>query len=601
MNPEITIASYDPKEGDAPLQVRAISKLTDPDRRIRTLEWLYRPIGTQSWVVAASSVPENSIQTYSFAQPATYEIKLRGVYDGGTAETGLQRLVTVRAAAPGGPDPKPKPSGTMATLRTASGRYLNGAPDGLLVVGNDPQEFEFLGLGGEKFAWRGANGKLAAAEDGGGREIRFRSEEVAGGWEIFHLARVEGGITLRAHDGGLFVCAENAGDGPVIVNKQRAGSWETFTPSRPLPPGPTVKIEGRIRVEGRAFINDGGVFRPCFVSALAILQKNDDQLNVYLDWASQTGFNGIRVFAGALMWANQTAESARARLPFLLEQCKKRELYCEVTALTDTKDGRYDKREHVRVMSDICARVEHTLFEIANEYPHVTQDDETHDVNYLMKLRRDVVASSLATAIGASENDEPDSGRVPQADWVSLHLDRGRDKWNQVRRVRELENASANYKKPVMNNEPIGADERDGGDTGRKQRIGDPAFFFAMGVLNRLFEVGGVHHSEHGLKADLPGPNQQACADAYLRGFRAVKTKTRLSFQNAGWAGSPVQGAAFDAGVVRAYSGLATDGSENLLVLVGLTGDPRLQMQNGWRLGETVDEMPGVKVVRLER
>jgi hypothetical protein len=31
------------------------------------------------------------------------------------------------------------------------------------------------------------------------------------------------------------------------------------------------------------------------------------------------------------------------------------------------------------------------------------------------------------------------------------------------------------------------------------------------------------------------------------------------------------------------------DGSENILVLLGLTGDPRLRMQNSWTIGETAE------------
>ena len=234
--PEVTIATYEPKDGDAPLRVRAVVKLTDPDHRIRALEWLYRPIGTQTWITAASNPPDDPDHTYTFAGAGTYEIKLRGVYDGGFAETGRQRLVTARSARPRAPE---QPRGIKSSLRTASGRYLNAGPDGVCVVGDRPQEFDFVEISDRKMAFRGPNGKFAAAEGGGGREIRFRSDSVAGEWELFKVAPCDTGISLQAHASGLFVCAENAGNGPVLVNRERAGPWETFTPVPPLWPGGT--------------------------------------------------------------------------------------------------------------------------------------------------------------------------------------------------------------------------------------------------------------------------------------------------------------------------------------------------------------------------
>jgi hypothetical protein len=607
--PTLTITTYEPTSGEAPLRVRAVCALTDPERRIQRLEWLYRVSGTQTWILAATNAINDDDHTYVFPNPETYEIKLRGVYAGGVAETGKLRIVRVYAASQpvptptDPPPPLPPPSqtpGLKTAVKTASLRYWNMASDGLLTVGNDPQEFEFVpfDIARMLFAIKGPNGKYGAAEEGGGREIRFRSDDIEG-WEKFYLyVHADDSLNFRAHDSNLFVCAENAGNGPVVVDRHEAKGWETFVPTTSLvfKPISTLKIKGRIHIENRLFVNTAGIFRPRFVSALTILTKNNADTETYLDWVVSTGFNGIRIFAGALPWAGLTPESARTRLPYVLQACVDRGLYCEVTALTETKTG-YDKMFHVRAIGTICGTFDNTLQEIANEYTHVTQDDETHDPNYLLRF---VSVLPGPVALGAGESDEPDIEQVPQAHYITLHLDRGRDKWNQVRRVREFEMASQNYGKPVLNNEPIGADELDGAVTG-KQRINDPAFFFAMGALNRIFEVGGVHHSQHGLNAVLPGPVQQACADAYLRGFAAVKTNARLRFKNAGWSDSPIKGAAFDGQVVRAYSGLAEDGSDNVVVLVGLTGDPGLEMQNGWRLGNVVDEMPGVRIIQLIR
>ena len=84
-----------------------------------------------------------------------------------------------------------------------------------------------------------------------------------------------------------------------------------------------------------------------------------------------------------------------------------------------------------------------------------------------------------------------------------------------------------------------------------------------------------------------------------MAGARAIPTDERLIFQNAGWPTSPVAGADFGA-VVRVYTGVA--GTRAWAVLVGLTGEPRLQLANGWRVVNwAVDERDGVKVLELAR
>jgi hypothetical protein len=209
-------------------------------------------------------------------------------------------------------------------------------------------------------------------------------------------------------------------------------------------------------------------------------------------------------------------------------------------------------------------------------------------------------------AIGAPHEDEPDAGQ--RWDGVggafgTAHLDRGRDKWNQVRRVREIEACSAAGRIPVLNNEPVGAAEP--GTPG--QRRNDPEFFFTLGVLNRLFEVGGVFHFQDGLHTTVPvGSVQQQCARAFVRGSHALDAiSERLTYLNVGHAGSPVSSAKFNEGdtnhpgVTRAYSGVS--GARGFTVLLGLAGDPGVVWANGWQPVKVVDEMPGVRIISIAR
>jgi hypothetical protein len=136
----------------------------------------------------------------------------------------------------------------------------------------------------------------------------------------------------------------------------------------------------------------------------------------------------------------------------------------------------------------------------------------------------------------------------------------------------------------VIDNERIGAAEP--GTPG--QRINDPAIFYAAGALDRAFGVGGVHHSQAGLMAVLPGPVQQACAVAEVAGQLdvAAALAVRGSYKNVGHAGGPFSTATFveggaQEGVVRAYSFVS--GNAGVSVLVGLRGSAGLVWANGWR------------------
>lgn len=342
-----------------------------------------------------------------------------------------------------------------------------------------------------------------------------------------------------------------------------------------------------LSIDGRFFLRGADTFRPIFTSALSILRpdRSDDDVRAFLDWAVATGFNGLRLFAGRLSWANQTAEGARARLPFVLAEAASRGLHVEVTAITDSKDGGYAVGEHARAIGDLLTTA--TILEIANEPWHSSQSDSVHGAGFLAGLGRGVFA------LGAAQSDESDA--MAGGSYVTVHLSRSRDKWNQVRRVRELENLSSATHKPVLNNEPIGADEQ--AQPGRRES--DPAFFFCLGVLNRLFEVGGVFHSQAGLHADLPGPQQQRCAEAFVTGSRSIPTDDRLHFENAGWRTSPIKTARFTETVVRAYTGVS--GDRAWTVLVGLTGDPGLVWQNGWAVSGTLATWPGVELLELHR
>lgn len=261
-----------------------------------------------------------------------------------------------------------------------------------------------------------------------------------------------------------------------------------------------------------------------------------------------------------------------------------------VIAITDSRDGGYAVSAHVDALRPIILEHENTLVMMANEPYHPSQSDQVHSPSYLLGLSQGFLSP---VALGQAADDE--SLDTAGAAWVAVGLSRSRDKWNQVRRVKEVASVSWAANKPAISVEPIGADEVS--QPGRRES--DPHFFFCMGALARLCEVGAVFHSSRGLQGLLALPVQQACAVAFVDGTRIIPTRDRLDFQNAGWATSPIKSANFDRTIVRAYSGLS--GNRGWLVMVGLSGDPALELQNAWRLGDVLADRPGVRVQELLR
>jgi hypothetical protein len=394
-------------------------------------------------------------------------------------------------------------------------------------------------------------------------------------------------LTLPA--GSYRLCGAFKGYAEACVDATAPGSVNIVL-ERLIPP--TLQV----RVDGRFWVTDAGVFRPVFASDLAALPLSAEAQVAKLDETQALGFNGVRVFAGDLGWAGQTPAKAREALPIFLKAAQDRGLYVYVCALTG---GGYDVAAHLRDVAGIVAQFPNALLEVANEIGHASQSDFGKDPARLLDLAKRSIPAGVTWTLGAPvHTDEPTpEGTYPTdgGQFNDGHLDRGRERWNQVRRLREIYAISEVTRKPAMSGEPIGSAEVDRPGS----RLHDPEFYFAMGVLCRGFELGCVFHSEDGLFGRPLGPNQTEDAKSFIAGTKTIPTGDRLEFRNAGWANSPVESANFDNGIVRVYSFLA--GDKGWTVLLGITGDPRLKLREGWRVVGVVAERPGVQVLEISR
>lgn len=344
----------------------------------------------------------------------------------------------------------------------------------------------------------------------------------------------------------------------------------------------------KLWIHGRDWQDDNRLYVPRWCGMLAALKPSCDraQWDTYIDWLRTTGFTGVRVFAGALEWADQTPEGARARLPELLDVLAAAGLACEVTAVTDSASG-YDWREHLRDVLQLCKGRDGVVVEAGNEIGHGSQAADLTMAN-IREVLNDPAWDSMLVACGAPVwTDEPDAtGRFPGygGDFCTVHLDRGRDFWNQCRRVREIYADVEVEEVPCLDNEALGAAEQ--AQAGRRES--DPAFFACLGALDRAFPgVGGVHHSDSALDVVVPPGGQQACAAAYVAAHLAVESclpGVTGGYYNAGHTHSPVASytqAQFDHEIIRHYS--FTHGARGASVVVGLSNpNLKLNWQNGW-------------------
>lgn len=334
-------------------------------------------------------------------------------------------------------------------------------------------------------------------------------------------------------------------------------------------------------------------------SCLSALRPGHDYLPA-LDEIAALGGTLTRVFCGALPWAGQSPGHVYDRLPAFLDACRERSLHAYLSYITEAGTG-YALDGHVREIEDIVTGRDNVLRECANEPWHGSQGG---------KLDAARLRDLCARMAGPRNPGAPTADEGPEAkafasfsDFIGPHLNRGhdgttrRDKWDMIRRIRELELVSAETGLPVIDNEPIGADEAS--EFGRREA--DPSVFFTQGVLDGII-AGGIFHSQSGLWADRLGPNQRLCAEAYMAGSNLWPDDVRPAFRNSavngGWEDSPVQWHNVN-GCTRAYSGIW--GDEGLTIALGIRGDHGVRFGHGWRPVDVLAERPGVTVWRVSR
>jgi hypothetical protein len=256
----------------------------------------------------------------------------------------------------------------------------------------------------------------------------------------------------------------------------------------------------------------------------------------------------------------------------------------------------------------IAERYDNVLVELANEAIHPSQADDLYT-----KLGgwRPLIPATVPVATGISNEDYYfDDVAYPTralGDYITVHSERqdGDNGWRAVRHVRELGDISTKFMKPVVSDEPIGADEAPRAGA----RLNEPAKFFGLALVPRIAEIAGTtFHYEGGLRYDVPMNTQLNCFLAWRFGATMIPANSPLTYFNANnngtWPTSPVGNFNFsEAGIpnsaVRAYSGVLGNTNKGYVVVVGKVGDPNVVFANGWTPGTRTEYFPGIEVVAI--
>jgi len=612
--PKITITSY-LASGPAPLTSTATWAKEAGSGPITKLSFLSRPLGDSLWDNLTPNGHPLTDPTYDYVFPrsGTYEIGLRAEGPGGMGQTGKQRLVTVSSPEP----PIDPPPTTEPPIMQPIAQYPEFVHREIPMVaaafrakhGQRPNDPDFA-----HNAWRllseGWTPEDAVADitnppaGGHGKRQSFPTPVMPYD-QFVHTDYPSIINTYRSyygHEPGDIDYAHLAWR-PLaerwtvrdVIHDIKGEPLEDGGHGGAIPPGnlppPVGTWDGSLGVSGRVMTRGGQIFRPVGISGFVLLKLIVDgkrqQAEDYLGFMLAHRFNFARVLVTGKGWNELKPQAAIAALPDFLAWLKSHGVGAELTTITGSKlfadqDKFTNWEPVVREVGRIGHAAGNATLEAANEFYHGSQSGAIHDT---ANLRRWCKGLALPWAVGAAKEDEPleDGYDGAGGSYCTAHLDRGRDYWNQVRRIREIYAIASRHNVPSWDNERIGAADF----YQSSRRMNDPVFFLTAGLLDRCFDTPAIHHTNAGLECTIPGGVETLCADAFVRGLTGIVPADWgvLQYQNSGHTsqGSPV--ASFD-GATRCYSFI--QGGRGVTCVLGGTNATKIQWANSFQPVETL-------------
>jgi hypothetical protein len=332
---------------------------------------------------------------------------------------------------------------------------------------------------------------------------------------------------------------------------------------------------------GRFVLPDGAPFAWRGVSAFRLLEMEAAgrarDVDAYLTWAASEHLNVVRVLAMAKHLFELPPETGLVHLDTLLTRAAAHGLFVEVVALADTASYPIDPAAHVERVARICRKHSNALLEIANEPYHATQVPRIHQREYLRQLLSRI-PPGVPAAVGAG--DFP--ALYDDGTYATAHFPRssGAEGWGHVRDLKlggELLRAS---RKPVINDEPIGAGQRF--EPGR--RDDSPERFRAAALASRLIGLGATFHYEGGLQARIPEGRELECFRAWQEAWTLVPGAEPIVAEDAAVEGGPVKAIR---GEGYAASFIGVRGDTAWVLVAGSTTPVRVEWSAGWAPADT--------------
>ena len=358
---------------------------------------------------------------------------------------------------------------------------------------------------------------------------------------------------------------------------------------------PPIKV-GRthLRIDGTHFVGeDGRTVTWRGITSFKLLEQlaagRQDHVESYLAWAAQERLNVVRVLAMAKHLFELSPNNGRAHLDDLLKRAARHNIYVEVVALADTADHPIPLDEQVRAVGEIAARHPNAIVEIANEPYHPTQRSEVQQPGTLPKLMA-LVPEPIPVALGAWHEPDASAG----GDFVTFHFPRSirHEGWGHVSELAAGRGMLLKFKKPLINDEPIGA----GREFQPGRRDDSPDRFRAAAILTRMTGMGGTFHYEGGLQSEIPAGRELECFRAWQEAW------TRLPADVETWEFR----AAGDDGAAARVSGeiagawVSQRGDEAWVLIAGERGEIGVEWATNWRQVEATT-WPGSRLLRAAR
>jgi hypothetical protein len=356
----------------------------------------------------------------------------------------------------------------------------------------------------------------------------------------------------------------------------------TQSPLDPAPSGPAA-LEGPVRhlqIAGTTFQTPRGTpFQWRGISSFRLIEMvahgRRAEAAAFLDWVAARTLTVVRVFSTAKHLFELTPEDGERALPELLEMAAARGLYLEVVALTDTGDRPMDEDAHVRAIGKIAVEHWNAIVEIANEPAHPTQARRLHDARELKRLAA-LVPDAVPVAWGSAEEDPAFAG----GDYATMHFPRGSGPggWGHVLALARGASLIADWRKPVVSDEPIGA----GQEVVAGRRDNDPGRFRAAALLTRLSGLGATFHYEGGLQSRIPSGRELECFDAWNESWTLLPGDVEPDsvLRSAGEPGAAVRG--FSPKAARAVFERQRANTAWAIAL-DVRSDPALRWATAWK------------------